>query len=287
MEHGRFPYSAIIDRPPLRWPNDAHVALWIVPNVEHFRYETTFPDGNAKTGPDVIAYSKRDYGNRVGIWRLMKLLDRYKIRATVALNADICDYEPRIVEEGNRRGWEWMSHGMTNSVRLPELSDEDGRRMIEDSLAKIEAASGHRVRGWMGPGLAQTNRTLDYLKGAGLDYVADWLNDDQPYMMQTEHGPLCSLSYNDDLDDKGVYERIGAMPWDMRDMIKDQFDVLYREGEQSGVVMTIAVHPYLSGVPHRIKYLDEALAYINSHDHIWWATGGEIVDAFLAQRHAG
>src|SRR5205814_4323237 len=124
----------------------------------------------------------------------------------------ICDYEPRIIEEGNRRDWEWMSHGMTNSTRLPELSDEDGQRMIVESLRKIEAASGRRVRGWMGPGLAQTYRKLDYLKRDGLDYVADWLNDDQPYMMRTEHGPLCSLSYNDDLDDKGVYERQGAMP---------------------------------------------------------------------------
>src|SRR5205823_6686174 len=143
----------------------------------HFHYDTVFPDGTTSAWPDVIAYSRRDYGNRVGIWRLMEVLDRHDIRATVALNAEVCDYEPRIISEGNRRDWEWMSHGLTNSSRLSAMSEEDGKRMIEDSIRKIEAGTGRRPRGWMGPGLAQTVHTLDFLTEAGLDWVADWIND--------------------------------------------------------------------------------------------------------------
>src|SRR5439155_1677448 len=185
-----------------------------------------------------------------------------------------------IIREGNRREWEWMGHGLTNSSRLSMMSEEDGKRMIEDSIRKIEAGTGRRPRGWMGPGLAQTVHTLDFLTEAGLDWVADWINDDQPYMMHTEHGPICSLSYSDELDDKPVYERAGASAQAFRDMIKDHFDTLYREGETAGRVMCIAVHPYLSGTPQRIRYLDEALAYIDGHSDIWWATGSEIVDAY-------
>jgi allantoinase len=155
--------------------------------------------------------------------------------------------------------------------------------MIEESIRKIEAGTGRRPRGWLGPGLAQTVHTLDFLTQAGLDWVADWINDDQPYLMRTEHGPICSLAYCDDLDDKPLYERVGASPQDFRDMIQDHFDTLYREGEASGRVMAIAVHPYLSGTPHRVKYLDEALAYIARHSDVWWATGSEIVDAYRAQ----
>jgi peptidoglycan/xylan/chitin deacetylase (PgdA/CDA1 family) len=281
-DHGRFPYRPIVDRPPLRWPNGAFVAVWVIPNIEHFRFDRPFaasPGSGAV--PDVPGYAARDYGNRVGVWRFMRVLDRYGIRATVALNADVCDYEPEIVRAGCERGWEWMGHGQTNSVRLDELAqDEEERRVIGDTLARIEAATGARPRGWLGPGLAETVRTPDLLREAGLSYVADWVNDDQPYAMDTAHGALYAIPYTLELNDKRIIEARGASGRDFYAAIVDQFDTLYQEGADSGRVMAIALHPYLMGVPHRIRYLDEGLAYIHRHEHVWWATGAEIVDAY-------
>jgi hypothetical protein len=148
MEHGRFPYSPIVDRPALRWPNGARIALWFIPNIEYFHFDKLFPaSGPKQVAPDVINYAPYDYGNRVGIFRLMELLDRRKIRATVALNSDICEVYPAIIREGVRRDWEWMGHGQTNFQRLNGLAEDDERRLITDALRTIETATGTRPRG--------------------------------------------------------------------------------------------------------------------------------------------
>jgi peptidoglycan/xylan/chitin deacetylase (PgdA/CDA1 family) len=281
MDHGRFAYSPIIDRSPLRWPNGARVALWVIPNVEHFHFDTVY-GGTAKTPPDVIAYAPRDYGNRVGIWRLMDVFDRYNIRATAALNAEICEYEPRIIEEGNKRGWEWMGHNLTNSQLLSGLDEMAERDIIAETVRIITSATGSAPRGWLGSGLAETLRTPELLKEHGIDYVADWINDDQPYVMKTAHGELFTIPYSGEINDKPAYERSNRTPAEFSQMIRDQFDTLYEDGQHTARVMAICLHPYLSGMPHRIRYLDEALAYIAAFDHIWWATGSEIIDAYKA-----
>lgn len=277
--HGRFPYSAIVDRPPLRWPNDARVALWVIPNIEHYHFDSVFPTGHKGIGaPDMIGFSQRDYGNRVGVWRIMDVLDKWNIRATVALNSDICEYEPPIIDAGKSRSWEWMGHSVTNSRRMNPLPEDEQRGLIEQTVRTIETAVGTPPRGWLGPGLDETEATPDLLKAAGIDYVADWVNDDQPYPMETTSGLLYSIPYTIELNDTAIYP--ANPPAEFVRRVKDQFDVLYEEGAHSGRVMAIALHPYKTGVPHRIKYLDEALSYINQHDRIWWATGSEIVDAY-------
>jgi peptidoglycan/xylan/chitin deacetylase (PgdA/CDA1 family) len=279
VDHGRFEYSPIVERPRLAWPNGAHVAVWVAPNIEHFRFEEPIPGGRPTT-PDVPGYAVRDYGNRVAIWRMMRTLDRYGVRASVMLNAEVCQYEPQIIREGTQRGWEWLGHGLTNSRPLAGMAEDEEEQTIQETLRLIEQASGTRPRGWLGPGLLENTRTPDLLKKAGLTYVADWVNDDQPYAMSTEYGDLYSVPYTMELNDKRMYERLGVQGRDFVQMIADQFDTLYEEGADSGRVMCIALHPYLTGVPYRIKYLDEALAYINRHEHVWWATAGEIVDAY-------
>ncbi len=284
MDHGRFAYSAIVDRPPLKWPNGAHVALWVIPNIEHFHFDQVY-GGTASTPPDVIAYAPRDYGNRVGVWRLMDVLDKHHIRATVALNAEICEYEPRIVEEGNKRGWEWMGHNLSNSRRLSGLDEPEERHIISETVRIISSGAGKAPRGWLGSGLAETIRTPDILKEHGIDYVADWVNDDQPYVMKTAHGELHTIPYSSEINDKPAYEDKRVTPQEFGRMIRDQFDTLYREGQHSGRVMAICLHPYLSGVPHRIRCLDEALSYITSHEHVWRATGSEIIDAYKEATH--
>jgi peptidoglycan/xylan/chitin deacetylase (PgdA/CDA1 family) len=282
QEHGRFSYSPIHARPVLRWPERARVALWVIPNIEHFHFNASYP-GTADPGavPDIPSYSVRDYGNRVGVWRLMDVLDKYAIRATVALNAEVAEYEPAIIQAGVERSWEWMGHGTSNSRRLPGLGEEEERSLIVETASRITAATGSRPEGWLSPGLAETPVTLDLLKEAGFKYVTNWVNDDQPYLMQTRAGSLCSLPYSMNVNDKRVIEGTGSSASELETVICDAFDTLYAEGEQSGRVMAIALHPYLTGASHRVKYLDRALDYITKHDHVWCATGGEIVSAYL------
>ena len=283
--YGPFPYSLISQRPPLKWPNGARVALWVVPNIESFSLlERPGGLGPGKI-PDIPTWAVRDYGNRVGIARVMQVLDRYGIRATVALNSDICINHPAIIDEGCTRGWEWMGHNQSNTRRLNEVSAEDEIQIIRDTLSTIERASGVRPLGWLGSGLQETWNTLDNLSAAGCEYVADWgANDDQPYMMTLDDGKtLVSVPYSYDINDKQAFERRNASASDFREMICRQFDVLYREGQESGRVMHIALHPYLTGLPYRIDALDQALAYICRHAEALLATGREIARYYRTQ----
>jgi allantoinase len=279
MEHGRFAYSAIVDRPPLRWPNGARLALWVIPNIEYLHFDMLLRSSSPRAvAPDIMSYARYDYGNRVAIWRIIALLDRLNIRATVALNSDVCDVCPAIIREGCRRNWEWMGHGVTISRGLTGLDEVEERTLIAQTLGKIEAATGTRPRGWLGPALAETVRTPDLLKAAGVDYVADWVNDDQPYAMQTTHGELYSVPYSTEINDMAAFPE--HSPVEFLRMIKDQFDTLYAEAADTAKVMAISLHPGKIGVPHRIRYLAEALEYINGHEHVWWTTGSEILDAY-------
>jgi allantoinase len=281
MEHGRFAYSAIIDRPPVRWPNGARLALWVIPNIEHFQFDQTY-GGTANTAPDLIGYAPRDYGNRVGVWRIMEAMDKHGIRGTAALNGAVCEFEPRIIEEGNKRGWEWMGHCMTNSRRLSGADEASERKIIADTVRTLREGTGKAPRGWLGAGLAETTRTPELLREQGIDYVADWVNDDQPYRMRTAHGDLYSIPYSVEINDRVAYDERKVTPPEFARMIREQFDCLYQEGETSARVMAICLHPWISGVPHRMPYLREALSYIDGHAEIWWATGSEIIDAYAA-----
>jgi allantoinase len=275
--YGPFPYSPIIERPPLRWPNEARVAFWIVPNVEFFPL-TSRPGGvgPGKT-PDMPLWATRDYGNRVGIFRMMALLDEFNIPATIALNSDICLHHPQIIEQGNKRGWEWMGHNKSNAFRLNEIPPEEEENVIHETLETIHKVAGTRPIGWLGSGLQETWHTIDYLAAAGCEYVSDWgPNDDQPYVIETSTKPLVCIPYSYDINDKHGYEVMHLRPGDFRDMICEQFDVLYREGKESGRVMHLAVHPYLSGLPYRINALRAAFEHIKSHRDVWFATGTEI-----------
>jgi allantoinase len=284
--YGPFPYSPIIHRPRLEWPNGARVALWIIPNIEFFSLEDKVPiaaGGSGGKAPDVPAWAVRDYGNRVGVFRLMEVLSRYEIRGTVALNSDLCARHPEIIAEGQKLGWEWMGHNQTNTKRLNEVPPEEEPRIIRDALAEIERATGRRPKGWLGSGLQETWVTLDLLAEHGVDYICDWVNDDQPYLMKLANDrTLVSVPYSHDINDKPAFERMNLTAHEFQDMICRQFDTLYREGAESGRVMAIALHPYISGVPHRIGALDAALAYICRHEGVWRTTGSEIAQHYRA-----
>lgn len=290
MENPFYGYSAIERRPPLRWPGGARVAVWVVPNVEHFAFGGFGPmlrPRAAPAPPDPYNTAWRDYGLRVGIWRLMRALDRHGIRATVALNATVCDYAPAVVEEGLRRGWEFMGHGTTSSRLLSGLAEDAEREEIERTLTRIAQFTGQRPRGWLGVGLEETLRTPHLLAAAGVEYVGDWCADDQPFPLTVEQGALIALPYTLELNDIPLFMNQHLTGPEFFTTVRDQFDVLYAEGAESGRVMALALHPFLVGQPHRAKYLDQALAYLASHRQVWFATGAEILDAWRAQHEDG
>jgi allantoinase len=279
MHHDRFDYSPIIKRAPLRLPENARLAVWIIPNIEYFEFDGPGIGLAPPAGfPDVLNYAWRDYAPRVGVWRLMELLDKHGLRATVALNAKVCEHYPEIIEEGKKRNWEFMGHGLTNSQMLAGLPEDEERKIIQATVATISRAVGEPPRGWLGPALAETPVTPDLLAENGITYLCDWCNDDQPYPFRVRSGRLISIPYANEINDIPFYVGKGATPDQFRQAIQDCFDVLYEEGKTSGKVMAIALHPFLSGVPHRHKYLDMALAYIKKHDRVWFATGGEIAN---------
>jgi allantoinase len=286
MNNARDDYSAVVSREPLRWPNGARLAVWVVPNVEHFHIDrpgAALRPSSTHQVPDVFNFAWRDYGLRVGIWRVMAILDKHRVRATVALNSEVCDLYPAIVEQGLRRGWDFMAHGQTNSETLYGLSEEEERTSIEQTLGRIERAVGQRPRGWLSAGLAENFLTPDLLAAAGVDYLADWCADDQPFPMRVEGGELLTIPYSVELNDVPIFLFNHHTGHDFYEVIRNAFDTLYAEGESSARVMAIALHPFVIGQPHRAPYLDQALAYVTSHDGVWLATGSEIVDAYRAQ----
>ena len=284
--YGPFRFSLIDRRPQWQLPDNARVALWVIVNVEFFALDKPMPgDSNERPKgtegtPQVRHWAQRDYGNRVGIVRLMDLLSAHGIRATVALNSDLCDRHPEIIDACVKLDWEFMGHCRTNTARLNEIPLEEEQETIAHVLGRIESATGRRPKGWLGAGLQETWNTLDHLAAEGCTYVADWVNDDQPYTMELGDKTLVSVPYSYELNDASAIVRAKQPPTEFERMIKDQFDVLYTEGTRSARVMAIALHPFIMGQPHRVPALKRALEYIDTHDHVWKATGAEIADHY-------
>jgi allantoinase len=281
QEQDRYPYSAIVDRKPLRWPNGARVAVWVIPNIEHFLFDRPSTSVTAVTTslvPDVLNYSWRDYGVRVGIWRMMDVMGKHGVKGTVALNSDVCRHYPRIIEAGKQVGWEWMGHGSNNSTLINRQSEEEEKQLIKNVVDTIKTSTGQQPRGWLSPALSESHRTLDILAENGIQYVGNWVNDEQPYPMRVKSGSIISMPYSIELNDIPVFLDQGQAPETFGKMISDQFDVLYEDGAKTGRVMSICLHPFLIGHPHRSKYFDQALAHIRARQEVWMTTGGEIND---------
>lgn len=283
MSNPRAEYIPIIDRKPLRLPGNARVAVWVIINVEEWdineamaRQVLPAPQGVSLI-PDIPNYSWHEYGLRVGFWRLKGVLDRHRIKATVSLNASICNSYPRIVEESIRSGWEILGHGFKQrAINL----EKDQREVIRKSIQLIKKTAGKAPRGWMGPGLAETFDTPDILAEEGIEYVCDWVNDDQPYPMKVKSGTLFSIPYTLELNDIPIYAIQHHRSPELFERARDHFDTLYEEGAHSARIMAIAVHPYLTGVPHRIKFFDKIFHYMKQrapYGEVCFMTGGEIL----------
>jgi allantoinase len=277
MHHDRFDYLPLSRRPVLALPNNARLAVWIILNIEYHEFDGQGVGISPSVVlPDVLNFGWRDYGIRTGIWRMMELLDKYGLRGTVALNAKVCEFHPEIIEEARKRNWAFMGHGITNSQSLAGLSEEAERGLIAATLEAIKKSVGTAPRGWLGPGLAETVRTPDLLAEAGISYLCDWCNDDQPYPMRVKRGRLISIPYSVEINDIPFFVGKGSTPDQFRQAIQDQFEVLYEEGKSNAKVMAIALHPFLVSVPYRHKYFAQALDYLARHRDVWFTTGDEI-----------
>ena len=281
MEHERFDYSPIVDRKPLRLPDGARVAVWVIPNIEHFVWDqpsTSITQVTMQFKPDVLNYAWRDFGLRVGIWRMMEVLEKNGVKGTVALNSDVCRHYPRIIEEGEKLGWEWMGHGRSNSEIINGQPPDEEGRIIAEISETITQATGRKPRGWLGPALTESYNTLDILAENGFEYICDWVNDEQPYPIRTKQGTMIPVPYSIEVNDIPAFIDRGWSAEQFYQTIVDQFDVLYEDGAKSARVMAICLHPFLTGHAFRSKYLDKSLAYIAGHDGAWLTTGGEIAE---------
>jgi len=282
---GLYDYLRYDLRPKIAWPNGARVAFWLAPNIEFYELE---PPPNPirsawpRPAPDVLNYSYRDYGNRVGFWRMLDVFDRCGVRGSVSLNVAVCQHHPEVIEACAARCWEFYSHGTYNTRYLFEMSEDQERALIQDSIDTIREHTGQKLDGWLAPALTYTERTLDLIAEMGLTYCCDLFHDDQPCPVKTRIGRLASVPYSLEMNDAIAFSVHMMDPHDYADIIKRQFDRLYEEGAVSGTVMCIPLHPYLIGQPYRIAAFEEALAYITGHDKVWLATGREIAQHFLA-----
>ena len=280
----RVDYSPIIDRPIIKWPNDARVALWISPNVEHYEYMPD--DDSARTPwprtpfPDVQQYSYRDYGNRVGFWRMLESLDKYNIRCCVSLNMAVLEHFPEIGQAMVQRDYDYMSHGIYNTRYLYTYTEDQEREFYRDTIDTLKLHTGQQLKGMLGPAISGTERTPDLMAEAGLIYHTDWMHDDQPVPIKVKSGKLVSVPYSIELNDSSLLRDNHYEGDYFARICKAQFDQLYKEGAESGRVMCIALHPFLIGQPHRIKYLDDILSHIMSHDGVWQTTADDIADYY-------
>jgi allantoinase len=271
-------------RPKIEWPGGARVAFWVAPNIEFYELD---PPKNptrgswARPAPDVYNYSYRDYGNRTGFFRMMDAMDRCGMRGSVSLNVAVCEHHPEIIEACNARGWEFYSHGTYNTRYMFNLNEAQERAVLQDSIDTIKKYTGQKLDGILAPALTYTERTLDLCAEMGLTYVCDLFHDDQPGAVKVKKGRLASVPYSLEMNDAIAFNVSMMSARRYADILKRQFDRLYEEGEQSGTVMCIPLHPYLIGMPYRIKAFEEALSYITGHDKVWLATGREIAKHWL------
>lgn len=268
------------DRPKIVWPGGRKLAFWVAPNIEYYEFDPPVNPsrpGWPRPSPDVVGYSQRDWGNRVGHWRLMDLLDKYGMRGSISLSVGLIDHHPEIVEACVARRWEFFSHGIYNTRYSYQMSEAQERAVLEDSIRSVQAATGQRIRGYLAPALTHTERTFDLIAEYDFWYSCDCFQDDQPQPMKTKTGRLMSMPYSLEVNDVIGYSVMGLSPSRYADLLKRHFDQLLEEGDKSGTVMCIPLHAYLVSQPHRLRAFEEALVHIGTHaDDVWITTAAEI-----------
>ena len=283
----RIAYSPINSRSPLKLPGGARMVVWTIVNVEEWdinqpmpRTVLTPPAGGSPM-PDIPNWAWHEYGNRVGFWRMLEVLDRLEIKAALAINGSAIGAYPAIAEAAKSRGWEFMGHGytQTNMQKVANESED-----IAKTTEAIRAATGKRPRGWLGPGLTETWNTPDLLVENGYDYVCDWVLDDEPVVLKTKTRPILNVPYTQECNDVVMMLIQHHSGHEYLQRACDQFDQLYADSHASARVMALVVHPYIMGVPHRLRYYRMALERIRAKKDVLFWTGEQIADWYREQR---
>jgi allantoinase len=281
--HGRFDYSGIAERPVYDWPCGRRLAIYLALNLEHF----SFGDGLGAClapptpQPDVLNYAWREYGNRVGAWRLLELFDELRLPCAALVNTSLLDHCPSLVDACVERGHELVGHGHTNAQRQGEMSEADERALLQYCRDRLAQAGGRAPAGWLSPWISESAHTPDLLAECGYGYTLNWCHDDQPVAMRTRGGrPLWSIPYPQELNDiPAMMARLmgGA---EFADMVVDQFEEMLAQSGRQPLVLGIALHPYIVGQPHRLRHLRRALRHLQAHggERTWWTTPGAILE---------
>jgi allantoinase len=284
LPNDRLTYSAIPERPVLKLPNGARMAVWVIVNVEEWDPLQTMPrtvltpPAGGSPSPDIPNWAWHEYGNRVGYWRILRVFDEFKIPGVLAINGSAIPAYPAIVRAAVERNWEFMGHGYTqrNMQKVP-----DEREDIRKTADVIKQATGKPPRGWLGPGLTETWETPDLLKEEGYDYVADWVLDDQPVWLKTRGKPIVNVPYTQECNDVAMMLIQHHKASEYFDRASDQFDQIYADAEDSARIMALVLHPYIMGAPHRLKYFRKAIEKIRQKQDVMFCTGEQILDWYL------
>ncbi|MBX9761358.1 MAG: polysaccharide deacetylase family protein [Beijerinckiaceae bacterium] len=290
MDHSHYAWSALPNRKPLRWPGGASVAVCVLVNIEHYDLDpppgsfapASIPGGRGRgPAPDIAIYSLRQYGPRVGIFRVMDVLDRHGVKATAAIDAASAIAYPRIVAECQAREWDFVAHGLSVTQTISSRMNEDEERAhIRTSLDTVARETGLPIRGWCGVDSGESERTPRILAELGVNYIFDWPNDEQPYRMLAPPGDVIALPTMLELDDVYAHWHRRVTVWRWQRMVEEALVTLSADGGQSGRLLVLSLHPWLIGQAHRIRALDDALAFVTRQPGVWMATGAEIDDWF-------
>jgi allantoinase len=279
--HNRYAYSPIIDRAAFQWPDGKKLAFYVALNVENFSFGEGLGHTPTTLGPppDTRNFGWRDYGLRVGIWRIFDMMEQFNLPMCHLINASVCETMPQIAARIRERGDEVIGHGYTNSERQSEMNESAEAGMIRHATETLAAHCGQRPYGWMGPWIAETMSTPDLLKEAGYTFVMDWPADDQPFWMTTRSGPILSVPYPIEINDSPIMLSRHQPATDFYQMIVDQFDEMLTLSERESLVFGISLHTFVAGQPFRLRQIRKALDYIKSHPRfadVWVTTPGAI-----------
>lgn len=282
-----YSYWPITQRPRIEWPDGRKMAFYIGLNIESY---APGMKGIGLVPPlamplDPMNQSWRDYGVRVGVWRMIDLLDELDMPASVLLNSDVCRDYPQIIEAGRARNWTWLGHGVTNSRLWTDIEAAEEAVLLDGIVADLTAAGGRPPRGWLGPAFSETVNTLELLADRGFTYALDWAADDQPFPLEVDGRRMISVPYSAEINDIGGFLLWHWTPEQFAQMVLDQFELLYREAQtRPGIVMPLCLHPFIINVPFRHLYLERVLREIRRHDDVWFTTTDEIA-AYYYEHH--
>ena len=272
--HDRYPYSPIVDRPTYQWPNGSRLAVYIALNIEVFPFgEGLGTDLSPRQPePDIVNFTWRDYGNRVGVWSLIEALDEHQLPATILLNTEIYEHCPQIAQAFRARGDEFVGHGRTNGERQSDLAEPAERAFLElcrDTIAKHE---GKPPEGWLGPWLSETRVTPDLVQESGFKYLMDWGADDQPFWLKTRKGRILGMPYVRPTSDVPMLHGAKVMPSTYADVLIDQFDEMLYQSRSRPLVYNLSLHPFLVGYPFRLRHMRRVFAHLATHRQVTWIT---------------